>query len=57
MLHEATARSNPAFWKNAVGIDVAAPLVSAAAWHSLQTAQTVCSSRAKPAGVFKVSLA
>lgn len=41
MLHEATAKSNPAFWKNAVGAGVAAPLVSAAPWHSLQTAQTV----------------
>lgn len=41
MWHEATARNNPAFWKNAVGAGVAAPLVSAADWHSLHTAQTL----------------
>lgn len=35
MLHEATARNNPAFLKNAVGAGVAAPVVSAAVWHRL----------------------
>lgn len=56
MLHEATARNSPAFWKSAAGAGVAAALVSAAVWHSLQMIQTLCSSRTKTAPVFKASL-
>lgn len=34
ILHEATARNNPGFWKNSAGVGVEAPLISTALSHS-----------------------